>query len=317
MVRSMQSENKYRPLTAKQALQLAAPHTWAASVCPSLFGICYSRLMGFPLGTFRAAAVLAACVFLQSAVNTLNDYVDFVKGTDSASDNVEVSDAVLVYGGIDPKSARNLGFLYLFAGLLSGLAASAGAGPVPLLIGAVGGATVLLYSGGPLPVSSLPLGEVVSGFVMGGLIPLGTAACADGKLHPEILFYSLPLIIGIALIMMINNGCDIEKDIRAGRRTLPMFLGRERTLKLYRFLTVFWILLLLVLPVLLTGQRGFLCGVLLLLFARERFRNILALQLRPEQRVLQMKGIVAANIFGNGALIVTLLAAVLMEALHA
>ena len=317
MVRSMQSENKYRPLTAKQALQLAAPHTWAASVCPSLFGICYSRLMGFPLGPFRAAAVLAACVFLQSAVNTLNDYVDFVKGTDSASDNVEVTDAVLVYGGIDPKSARNLGFFYLFAGLLSGLAASAGAGPVPLLIGAVGGATVLLYSGGPLPVSSLPLGEVVSGFVMGGLIPLGTAACADGKLHPEILFYSLPLIIGIGLIMMSNNGCDIEKDLRAGRKTLPMILGRERTLKLYRFLTVFWILLLLVLPVLLTGRRGFLCGVLLLLFARERFRNILALQLRPEQRVLQMKGIVAANIFGNGALIVTLLAAVLMEALHA
>ena len=317
MVRSMQCDSKYRPLTAKQALQLAAPHTWAASVCPSLFGIFYSRLTGSPLGLFRAAAVLAACVFLQSAVNTLNDYVDFVKGTDSASDNVEVSDAVLVYGGIDPKSARNLGFLYLFAGLLSGLAASAGAGPVPLLIGAVGGATVLLYSGGPLPVSSLPLGEVVSGFVMGGLIPLGTAACADGKLHPEILFYSLPLIIGIGLIMMSNNGCDIEKDLRAGRRTLPMILGRERTLKLYRFLTVFWILLLLVLPVLLTGRRGFLCGVLLLLFARERFRNILALQLRPEQRVLQMKGIVAANIFGNGALIVTLLAAVLMEALHA
>ena len=317
MVRSMQCDNQYRPLTAKQALQLAAPHTWAASVCPTLFGICYSRLMGFPLGPFRAAAVLAACVFLQSAVNTLNDYVDFVKGTDSASDNVEVTDAVLVYGGIDPKSARNLGFLYLFAGLLSGLAASVGAGPVPLLIGAVGGATVLLYSGGPLPVSSLPLGEVVSGFVMGGLIPLGTAACADGKLHPEILFYSLPLIIGIGLIMMSNNGCDIEKDIRAGRRTLPMFLGRERTLKLYRFLTVFWILLLFVLPVLLTGRRGFLCGVLLLLFARERFRNILALQLRPEQRVLQMKGIVAANIFGNGALIVTLMAAVLMEALHA
>ena len=313
----MQCDNKYRPLTAKQARQLAAPHTWAASVCPSLFGICYSRLMGFPLGPFRAAAVLAACVFLQSAVNTLNDYVDFVKGTDSASDNVEVSDAVLVYGGIDPKSARNLGFFYLFTGLLSGLAASAGAGPVPLLIGAVGGATVLLYSGGPLPVSSLPLGEVVSGFVMGGLIPLGTAACADGKLHPEILFYSLPLIIGIGLIMMSNNGCDIEKDLRAGRKTLPTILGRERTLKLYRFLTVIWILMLLVLPVMLTGRPGILCGVLLLLFAGKKFRNILMLRLRPEQRVLQMKGIVAANIFGNGALIVTLMAAVLMEALHA
>ena len=256
----MQCDDKYRPLTAKQALQLAAPHTWAASVCPSLFGIFYSRLTGSPLGLFRAAAVLAACVFLQSAVNTLNDYVDFVKGTDSASDNVEVSDAVLVYGGIDPKSARNLGFLYLFAGLLSGLAASAGAGPVPLLIGAVGGATVLLYSGGPLPVSSLPLGEVVSGFVMGGLIPLGTAACADGKLHPEILFYSLPLIIGIGLIMMSNNGCDIEKDMRAGRQTMPTKAGREKTVSIFHGCVMMW-LVILVLCSLRYWPAGLFCGV--------------------------------------------------------
>ena len=309
--------NTYNRLTPKLALQLAAPHTWVASACPVVFAILYCMVTGLHLNPVQIVCLVLASVLLQSAVNTLNDYVDYRKGADSKEDNVEVSDAVLVYAGINPQHALLLGSGYLLGGVVLGILASMFAGLTPILIGIVGVLAVLLYSGGPLPVSSLPLGEVVSGFVMGGLIPLGTAACADGKLHPEILFYSLPLIIGIGLIMMSNNGCDIEKDLRAGRKTLPTILGRERTLKLYRFLTVIWILMLLVLPVMLTGRPGFLCGVLLLLFAGKKFRNILALQLRPEQRVLQMKGIVAANIFGNGALIVTLMAAVFMEALHA
>ena len=180
--------NEYQKFTAKHALQLAAPHTWAASVCPALFGIFFCGLRGFPLGTGKAVMVLLACILLQSAVNTLNDYVDFIKGTDSREDHVEVSDSVLVYAGIYPECARNLGIAFLLAGLLCGLIASLGAGLLPILIGSVGGAVVLLYSGGPVPVSGLPLGELVSGAVMGGLIPLGAAACADGKLHPEILF---------------------------------------------------------------------------------------------------------------------------------
>lgn len=313
MVSWMQYNNNYSRITARYALQLAAPHTWAASVCPSLFGICFCRLKGYPLGPAKAVLVLLACVLLQSAVNTLNDYVDFVKGTDSADDNVDVSDATLVYSGIRPESARNLGIGYLAAGLLAGLLASLGAGPAPILIGAVGGAVVLIYSGGPLPVSALPLGEAVSGFVMGGLIPLGIAACADGKVHWDILFYSLPLICGIALIMMSNNGCDIEKDILAGRRTLPTILGREKTLALYRSLVILWILLLVLAAFLLTGQYGVICPVLLVLFGGKHFRRILGLRLLPEQRILQMKGIAAANLYGNGALILTLLVKIIAE----
>ena len=57
---------------------------------------------------------------MQSAVNTLNDYFDFIKGTDCADDYVEVSDAVLVYEHINPKHALLLGLAYLGAsGLLA------------------------------------------------------------------------------------------------------------------------------------------------------------------------------------------------------
>ena len=313
---STQSEQQFRPMTVRLALQLAAPHTWAASLCPALFAAAFCLLRNLGLGVLRTFLTTAACVALQSAVNTLNDYVDFVRGTDSAEDNVAENDAALVYGGIDPRSARNLGLGYLASGLLLGLLACWGRGWVPILVGAFGAAAVLLYSGGPLPVSYLPVGEAVSGFVMGGLIPLGVAACADGFLHPEILPWSLPLILGIGLVMMSNNGCDIEKDRRARRNTLPALLGRERTLHLYRGLIALWLALLAALPVILAGWIGLACPALVLLGGRDCFRKLFHLKLLPETRIAQMRCIAGANVRGNGAYIAALLAASLIRGFY-
>ena len=296
----------YHRLTPKLALQLAAPHTWAASVCPSVFAVLYCAAAGLHLNPVQIICLPAACVLLQSAVNTLNDYADYRKGTDSEEDNVEVSDAVLVYSGIDPKHALFLGIGYLLAGVILGILASVYAGFTPILIGVVGALTVLLYSGGPVPVSYLPVGEIVSGLVMGGLIPLGTAACADNRLHPEILLWALPFIIGIGLIMMSNNGCDIEKDIAAGRHTLPVYLGRKRTRRLYHDLLLVWVFLLSMLPAALLGWAGLVSPALILTAGRKPFVWLLGSSLRPEKRIRQMKMIAAANLFGNGAYIAAL-----------
>ena len=296
----------YHRLTPKLALQLAAPHTWAASVCPSVFAVLYCAAAGLHLNPVQIICLPAACVLLQSAVNTLNDYADYRKGTDSEEDNVEVSDAVLVYSGIDPKHALFLGIGYLLAGVILGILASVYAGFTPILIGVVGALTVLLYSGGPMPVSYLPVGEIVSGLVMGGLIPLGTAACADNRLHPEILLWALPFIIGIGLIMMSNNGCDIEKDIAAGRHTLPVYLGRKRTRRLYHDLLLVWVFLLSMLPAALLGWAGLVSPALILTVGRKPFVWLLGSSLRPEKRIRQMKMIAAANLFGNGAYIAAL-----------
>ena len=303
----------YNTLTPKLALQLAAPHTWAASACPVLFAELYCSVSSLPLNLVQILSLIAASILLQSAVNTLNDYMDFKKGADSKEDNVEVSDAVLVYAGINPRSALLLGLGYLLAGVVLGILSSMYAGFTPIMIGIVGVLVVLVYSGGPLPVSYLPIGEIVSGVVMGGLIPLGTAACADNRLHPGILFWSLPLIIGIGLIMMSNNGCDIEKDIAAGRRTLPVFLGRENTRKLYRGLLYLWLILLCLLPVLLLGGIGLVTPLLLAAGARKPFVWLLRSSLEPAGRIRQMKTIAAANILGGGAYIAALLAQLIIS----
>lgn len=297
----MRQSEGYKPLTPKLALDLAAPRTWVASVIPALFGNFFCWQQGLELPWYKGVMLIAACVFLQSAVNTFNDYFDFIKGTDSEGDHVEVNDAVLIYSNIAPGSARILGIVYMAAGAALGLVSCRGSGMVPVVIGIIGGVVILLYSGGPVPVSYLPIGELVSGFVMGGLIPLGIAGCADGKLHWRILLYSLPLIVGIALVMMSNNGSDIEKDIKAGRRTLPTRVGRKKTVRLYRYTIVSWVTLVLVMPLTLLGLTGFISVVFVAICGRKVIQRQLACTLEPKGRIAAMQGIVLMNIVLNGA----------------
>lgn len=312
----MRQSEHYRSLTPRLALSLAAPHTWVASAFPALFADFYCWQQGLDLTWLKGIMLLAACVLLQSAVNTLNDYFDFIKGVDSANDHVEVNDAVLVYENITPGSALILGIAYMVAGAVLGLVSCMGSGLVPLIIGITGGVVILIYSGGPIPVSYLPIGEIVSGVVMGGLIPLGIAGCADGKIHWQLLLYSLPMIAGIALIMMSNNGSDMEKDRKAGRRTLPTCIGRARTLELYRYLIVSWLILVIVLPVTLLGPIGFVSGILTVLLGGKIIRKQLACTLEPEGRIATMQGIVMTNIALNGAYTAAFAAGFILEVLH-
>ena len=293
------TEKSYNPLTPKLALQLAAPHTWAASVFPALLGILYCRYRSFDLHFVEAVLLFAACVLMQSAVNSFNDYIDFVKGTDSKDDNLEKDDAVLLYAGVDPIKVRNLAIAYLGIAALIGIGFTVRKGPVPLLIGLVGGAIVLLYSGGPMPISYLPVGELVSGFVMGGLIPMGIAAAATGEFHPEVLPYCLPMITSIGLIMMTNNTCDIEKDIKAGRNTFPSCLGRQRAVEVYRGATILWMFLIVLYGIML-GLVTFIAALILVAAAYvPAFKYLVHSPLTQNTRVRQMKAILKANIWSG------------------
>ena len=148
---------------------------------------------------------------MQSSVNTFNDYFDYVKGSDSAQDNVDPTDAVLVYNNVNPRCALALAVGMLGAAFLLGIYAILVAGWIPLAIAAVGAAIVVLYSGGKTPISYLPIGEAVSGIVMGGLIPLACYHVLTLQFEPLVLIWSVPVIIGIGLIMLTNNTCDVEK----------------------------------------------------------------------------------------------------------
>ncbi len=276
--------------TLKNAVNLAAPHTWSASVMPCVLALAISYKQAGMLRADMALCLVVIAVLMQSSVNALNDYADFVKGTDTLDNSPDPTDAVIVYG-LKPETAKRLGIAFLLCAFLTGIYVVFRCGTVPLVIGLIGALIIVAYSSGKMPISYLPFGELVSGFVMGGLITLAGVYMQTGLLRFTVLAEALPVIIGIGMIMLSNNGCDIERDIPAGRRTLPCLIGRERTDRLYRIMLIVW--LLSPLPVFLI-EGG---GLSALVYALEmpvfmsHFVRQYSLPLGQEKRGLVMAGI--------------------------
>ena len=297
---------KYETLTPKLALLLANPQTWVASVYPAVFGILYCLRAGYRPGIAKAAVLVLICILMQSAVNTLNDHFDALRSNDSTEDCLEESDAVMLYHTLNPWHTLLLGFGYLGAAGVLGLWIIWQAGFTPLAVGAIGAVVVLLYSAGPTPLSYCPVGEAVSGFVMGGLIPLGIAAAVTMELYWAILPAAMPFILGIGLIMMTNNCSDIEKDTKAGRKTLPVLLGRKCAHILFCVLLCIWGAIVCILPCAMFGLRGLTAPAAFVLLAFRLFAKLMRAPLDQENRIWQMKAINKANLAGNGAYLLAL-----------
>lgn len=285
----------HSPLSPSLAWQLAAVHTWPASVMPVLVAAaCATAAEGLP-SLAMTALLLAICVLMQSSVNTFNDYFDFVKGTDSADDNVAVDDAVLVYNNVNPRSVLALAVGFLAAAFLLGVPVIMACGPAPLVIALIGAVIVVAYSGGKTPLSYLPVGEGVSGLVMGGLIPLACYLVLTGSLDFMMLLWSVPTIIGVGLIMMTNNTCDIEKDIEADRRTLPVLLGRARARAVYHGLMVAWVGAIAAI-VALWFPRGLIVLPFMALAAYPLLAALWKNPLAPASRIGAMGQVASANV---------------------
>ena len=277
------------------ALQIAAPHTWPAAILPALIAMACAAANGYTVSAVMALVLLAICILMQAAVNTFNDYYDYVKGSDSAEDNVDPTDAVLVYNNVNPRSALMLADGFLVVAFALGAYVIWQAGWIPLAIGIVGAIVVVLYSAGKTPISYLPIGELMSGFVMGGLIPLACYQALTKCFDPIMLVWALPTIIGVGLIMLTNNTCDVEKDIESGRKTLPVLLGRSRARTLYHALVWIWIALIIV-NVLIWFSGGWPVLVFMLAASIPLLKALLSNPLAPPARIGAMAQICSVNI---------------------
>lgn len=269
-------------------LQLAAPHTWPASIFPVLVALALAVSAGGAGGSghisgLMACVLLLISVCMQSAVNTVNDYFDYAKGTDTKENQADPTDAVLVYNNVNANHALLFAIALVVAAFLMGIYVIWIAGWIPLAIAVVGAIIIFLYSGGKTPISYLPIGEVVSGFTMGGLITLASYQALTLQFSWMVLLYAVPLMLGIALIMFTNNGCDIDKDLLAHRKTLPVLLGYNRTVAAYHGVIYAWVASICVL-VLVFFTPGWVVLPFMLLAVHPLGRALLANPLKPETR---------------------------------
>ena len=275
----------YSPLTLRLMVQLAAPHTWPASIFPVLLATALAVVSTdwHSVSGIMVCVLLCISVLFQSAANAINDYYDYAKGTDTAENQPDETDAVLVYNRVNPRSVLLYGLFLMGAAFLLGIYCVLAAGWPPLVIALVGALLLLSYSGGRLPTSYLPLGEIISGITFGALITFASYYCLTLVAQPLVFVWSLPLVLAVALIMLTNNGCDIDKDKDAGRKTLPVLLGHDSTLRLYHGIVYAWVASICLI-VLVWFRDGWIVLPFMLLAIHPLGRALLANPLTAESR---------------------------------
>ncbi|MPZ72415.1 MAG: 1,4-dihydroxy-2-naphthoate polyprenyltransferase [Nitriliruptorales bacterium] len=214
-------------MTGRVWIQAARPRTFPAAIAPVVVGTAAAR----QFTGWRFSAALLVALAMQVAVNYANDYFDGVRGVDTA-ERVGPRRAV-ASGDASPQAMKVAIAAALLVAAVAGLALAAAAGWELLAVGAVSFLAALAYSGGPRPYASAGLGEVFV-FVFFGLVAtVGSAYVQDERVAGAAVAAALPVGALASAILMVNNLRDIGTDRAAGKMTLAVRLGEQRSRSAY------------------------------------------------------------------------------------
>jgi 1,4-dihydroxy-2-naphthoate octaprenyltransferase len=204
----------------------ARPRTLPAAIAPVLVG----TSLAIHYGTFHPLAFVAAllgAMLIQVGTNLSNDYSDARRGADT---DERIGPVRVTAGGlVPPRQVLIATYLTFGAAVLCGVYLIAVAGWALLAVGAASILAGVLYTGGPRPYGYEGLGEVFV-FLFFGIVAVTGSYFVQRKGLPwEAFALAVPVGLLITAILVVNNARDIDTDRRAGKRTLAVKLGRERT----------------------------------------------------------------------------------------
>ena len=207
-------------------LMAARLRTLPAAVAPVLVGTALAIHDG-DFDGFALAAALLGAVFIQVGTNLSNDYSDARRGADT---DERIGPVRVTAGGLVPPRQVLIATAVSFGvAVLAGIYLIVVAGWLLLLVGAASILAGVLYTGGPRPYGYEGLGEVFVFLFFGIVAVAGSYFVQTKHLHWEAFALAVPVGLLAAAILVVNNFRDIDTDRRAGKRTLAVRLGRERT----------------------------------------------------------------------------------------
>ena len=248
----------------------ARPRTLPAAVVPVLVGTAcsagvrtegwfmYARNSGLLLpdggalkgiSLWRFAAALVVALALQIGTNYANDYSDGKRGTDDPGQRTGPP-RLVGWRLAPPGQVKAAAMLSFAVAAVAGLTLAAAVSWWLLVVGAVSIAAGWLYTGGPRPYGYAGYGELFV-FVFFGLVAtMGSAFIQSGHLdatagsrwaesYPWLTFSAAVAVGSLATaLLVVNNLRDIPSDTVAGKRTLAVKIGDQRTRVLYTVLLV-------------------------------------------------------------------------------
>ena len=235
----------------KNIIELVELRTKIASVIPFVVGLLFSI---WTFGNFNAVNMglfFVGMVCFDMATTVMNNLMDYVK---AKNETYRQEENIIGTSVLTVKQAAMIFASLVGIATIIGIILVMRTNVILLFVGILCFVIGIFYTFGPIPISRMPLGEVLSGVTMGfGIFwivifinsPEASFAwmgLEDGMLivrlalldHMKVAFLSLPLVCTIANIMLSNNLCDLETDITNHRYTLVYYIGKPTALKLYQ-----------------------------------------------------------------------------------
>jgi 1,4-dihydroxy-2-naphthoate octaprenyltransferase len=211
-------------------VEAARPRTLPASLAPVLVGTAAGARSGGVVWD-RFALVVVVALAVQIAVNYANDYFDGVRGVDTVQ---RAGPRRAVASGLVTPRA-------MLGGIAAAMVVAGAAGFAPaalvswwlLLIGVGAFIALLGYSGGPRPYASEGLGEVFVFIFFGLIATLGSSYVQHRTLPATAWVAAVATGVLAVAILVVNNLRDVPTDAIAGKRTLAVRLGENRTRHLF------------------------------------------------------------------------------------
>ena len=216
--------------------QAVRPFAFSASVTPVIVGSAAAYYAGeFHAGLFFIT--LLAATSIHAGTNLVNDYYDHVRGVDV--DQPIGPGGAIQQGHLTPRAVL-IGALALFAfsGALGVWLIAIRGWPIVLvgLLSVIAGYT---YTGGPLPLGYVGLGDVIVFVFMGLVAVAGTYFVHTGTVSATAVWAALPVAALVDGILVVNNLRDLDNDRAKGKRTLATYIGHGATRVHYLALLAF------------------------------------------------------------------------------
>jgi len=216
-----------------------------ASVVAVSVGLALSWWHGVQIDIWYAIMTMAGVIALHSSVDLLNDYWDYKRGIDTQTQRTKMSGGtgVLPEGLLKPTQVYRAGIIFLIIGGLIGSYFVVIDGIIIGLILTFAVLSIYFYS---TKIVDSGLAEVFV-IVKGTMIVLGTYFIQTLEINIAAIMAGIFVGVLSSLVLFITSFPDYDADKAKGRKTLVIFLGKQKAT------TMFWIFPLIAYSVLISG----------------------------------------------------------------
>lgn len=183
--------------------------------------------------------VCLGIVCFHGTANVLNDYFDTRYHVDQPdSPTAKYRPQPILSGMFTPRQLLIQGAILSAVTISIGLLLSFLRSMIVFWIGLIGFVSSIFYTAGPVKYKYRAWGEIFVFLMWGPLMFEGAYAVQLQSLSWKALIVSIPLGLLVSLVLLANNIRDIAYDSRQNIKTIAIFLGNRRSIKLYGALIV-------------------------------------------------------------------------------